>query len=224
LAAHGHGFGGGVELYNSLCEVCTYAFKLDGDNASAKTLIYKLGDCHHLFRTVLELVPTVGAMEASDKKQRLLTHLFAFIGHYLMSPSRLPSDRETCELVKLCISNGASAFTTPEVNDSGETMLHLLRSWSRLQALSANERWQQHLTGCIRHGDISEWKQAHKTRRQAVRDESKLSESVCANCLVSGNQVDVMLLACSQCRKVKYCSKECQREHWKKAHKIVCQK
>jgi hypothetical protein len=31
------------------------------------------------------------------------------------------------------------------------------------------------------------------------------------------------LMRCSNCHKVKYCSKDCQREHWKKAHKDQCQ-
>jgi hypothetical protein len=47
----------------------------------------------------------------------------------------------------------------------------------------------------------------------------------CANCykpecfLGEGNH----LMRCSNCHKVKYCSKDCQREHWKKAHKDQCQ-
>jgi len=35
---------------------------------------------------------------------------------------------------------------------------------------------------------------------------------------------DEPLLRCSKCKAVKYCSKDCQREHWKKQHKAHCKK
>lgn len=43
----------------------------------------------------------------------------------------------------------------------------------------------------------------------------------CAACGMSG--AGVKLLKCMRCRKVWYCSKECQTADWKSSHKRVCQ-
>ncbi len=31
------------------------------------------------------------------------------------------------------------------------------------------------------------------------------------------------LLLCASCQQAKYCSKECQKKHWKKQHKMECE-
>ncbi|GMF55961.1 unnamed protein product [Phytophthora fragariaefolia] len=43
---------------------------------------------------------------------------------------------------------------------------------------------------------------------------------MCAGCGYPGET----LLACSACKSVKYCSKNCQRMHWKRIHRLMCQK
>jgi len=45
--------------------------------------------------------------------------------------------------------------------------------------------------------------------------------SECANCLAQESD-DTMLSNCSQCGMVLYCSKDCQRAHWKANHKHHC--
>ncbi|KAA6402251.1 MAG: hypothetical protein EZS28_002214 [Streblomastix strix] len=42
----------------------------------------------------------------------------------------------------------------------------------------------------------------------------------CANCIKKCESDKIM--RCSKCKKVKYCSKECQKAHWKFIHKIEC--
>lgn len=42
----------------------------------------------------------------------------------------------------------------------------------------------------------------------------------CSNC----GKMNAKLNSCSACCIVKYCSKECQKEHWKKVHKEQCTK
>ena len=54
---------------------------------------------------------------------------------------------------------------------------------------------------------------------------SSTTNKTCANCGVSATllaQDDRKLLMCSQCRSVRYCSRECQRAHWKAGHKAEC--
>ena len=41
----------------------------------------------------------------------------------------------------------------------------------------------------------------------------------CAQC---GHLGGDQLALCGQCRVVRYCSKECQRKHWKGGHKAAC--
>lgn len=50
--------------------------------------------------------------------------------------------------------------------------------------------------------------------------ESVQSMAVCANCEV--NNKDLSL--CANCKIVGYCSKKCQKKHWKKSHKKKCSK
>jgi hypothetical protein len=43
-------------------------------------------------------------------------------------------------------------------------------------------------------------------------------EKTCHFCLSQGQQ----LLVCSRCRNVRYCSRPCQKAHWKEGHKLEC--
>lgn len=45
-----------------------------------------------------------------------------------------------------------------------------------------------------------------------------LQNDICLNCGKKGTKL------CFRCRKVKYCSRECQVAHWKKQHKKYCNK
>jgi len=52
---------------------------------------------------------------------------------------------------------------------------------------------------------------------------SASSERACSNCLApNGSQKASKLSACSRCGLVFYCSKDCQRAHWKANHKQHC--
>ena len=50
---------------------------------------------------------------------------------------------------------------------------------------------------------------------------SQISKRACAACEKSGG--DIKFKMCSACKKVWYCSKECQRSDWK-THKVKCKK
>lgn len=53
----------------------------------------------------------------------------------------------------------------------------------------------------------------------AVTREQERRAACCDNCGSSS----LALRACSRCRVAKYCSIECQKEHWRRAHKRECQ-
>ena len=44
----------------------------------------------------------------------------------------------------------------------------------------------------------------------------------CANCLAVLGRAGVANLKCARCGLVAYCSKDCQRAHWKANHKQFC--
>ncbi|KAJ3333990.1 hypothetical protein HDU76_013637 [Blyttiomyces sp. JEL0837] len=46
-------------------------------------------------------------------------------------------------------------------------------------------------------------------------------ERVCTNCGIEESD-EVKLLACASCRSPLYCSKDCQKKHWKQSHKAEC--
>ncbi|KAJ3278974.1 hypothetical protein HDU79_001034, partial [Rhizoclosmatium sp. JEL0117] len=73
----------------------------------------------------------------------------------------------------------------------------------------------------LRFTDISN---AYKARRKATKKEYKASISQesdmrkCFNCNSTSNN----LKKCGGCGQFAYCSKECQKTHWKKGHKEAC--
>ena len=44
----------------------------------------------------------------------------------------------------------------------------------------------------------------------------------CAHCLAVLGHAGVAILKCARCGLVDYCSKDCQRAHWKANHKSFC--
>lgn len=59
----------------------------------------------------------------------------------------------------------------------------------------------------------------------AAYKSEKENYAVCgaAACEATKNKADGCLLVCSKCKERKYCSRECQMDHWK-LHKLVCVK
>ena len=44
----------------------------------------------------------------------------------------------------------------------------------------------------------------------------------CRWCEKSADELGEPLRTCSQCHEVKYCSRKCQKSHWKAEHKYTC--
>jgi hypothetical protein len=112
------------------------------------------------------------------------------------------------------------------VND----VLFLMEKWKDLHQESDEARWQRFHRRYLVHGanpddnkDLS--KVILKGKKEYVKETPNLTQGeMCANCYVLEKTLDEKLLKCGQCRLIKYCSRECQREHWKEAHKKQCKK
>jgi hypothetical protein len=65
-----------------------------------------------------------------------------------------------------------------------------------------------------------------KTMKMAVWYPREMSMALeCAQCYKRGSDTGPnRLLMCTQCKDTYYCDKDCQRKHWKTAHKAVCKK
>jgi hypothetical protein len=70
------------------------------------------------------------------------------------------------------------------------------------------------------HGDLSN---EIEFMEKVVQDQIKGDKEGCEKCGKSKEEVGKALMRCARCRKVKYCSAECQKADWK-GHKMRCVK
>jgi hypothetical protein len=167
-----------------------------------------------------------------------------FLQAFLNCLSPVPWDRDIESLVRrarsvLMISHMTSMLDevavmaqNPEqfmasVNSVG-AVLDLMEKWKDFHQESEEARWQRfHLHNLTDDANPDDNKKMSKIllkeNKKHVKNTTNLSEGeMCANCYVLEKTLDERLLKCGQCRLIKYCSRECQREHWKKAHKKQC--
>jgi hypothetical protein len=109
-------------------------------------------------------------------------------------------------------------------------MLYFMAGWKTLHEESEEARWQRFHRNYLTHDAIPDGNKKMskillKGTKKNFKATTNLTEGeMCANCYVLEKTLDEKLLKCGQCRVIKYCSRECQREHWKKAHKKQCKK
>ena len=100
--------------------------------------------------------------------------------------------------------------------------------WSKLKAESDGDRLQRFTSLYL--GDIGvDKKKGGKEMAKRLKDETyagvKSSDSrynMCASCFVLESNLEGNLRKCGGCRQISYCSAKCQKEHWKKVHKLHC--
>jgi hypothetical protein len=149
----------------------------------------------------------------------------------------IPTDRLTEAFVKRAISqtlvgNYLTPFVLNNQNPDIRYIYNILinnldkRSWGDMKEETDQARWDR-FAQCLL--SVAPDRKAQKEARLRVKNhlrkvENKLFDGeMCANCFVYEKRIeDDNFMKCSQCRQVTYCSRECQREHWKKAHKKQC--
>jgi hypothetical protein len=90
------------------------------------------------------------------------------------------------------------------------------------------DHWERFAKNFSIGGNVAEQKKEYKDFRRAGRQYMKYGlerdhgqKEMCANCYgleEDGNN----LFRCARCRQVSYCSRDCQAQHWKKAHRKHC--
>jgi hypothetical protein len=206
--------------------------------------LQKLGSCDTLLRLVLRRVIagegscTPGAIMSFEELERVDNFLGAFL-HCLLP---LPWDREIDSLVRRTRSIIAESLAAIMINETAVMtkdpkrftslvnsvyeVLFLMDKWKELHQESEEARWQRfHSRYLVHDAGLDSNKELS---RFILKGNKKLVEAnltqgeMCANCYVLEKTLNERLLKCGQCRLIKYCSRECQREHWKKAHKKQC--
>jgi hypothetical protein len=217
-------------------------------NSKAKEVLQKLGSCDTLLRRVLrrvisgEISSTTDTTIPFEEMAPIVNFLICFL--HCLSP--VPWDRDIDSLVRRARSVIMVSFTTMMMNEMSvmaqnpdrataavngiNEVLFLLDKWKDLHQESEEARWQRfhrrYLTDEANPDDNKELsKIVLKAQKKEVKSTTNLTQGeMCANCYVLEKTLDEKLLKCGQCRLIKYCSRECQREHWKKAHKKQCKK
>jgi len=72
-------------------------------------------------------------------------------------------------------------------------------------------------------GDLSDSDNAISTAMNEKKDKKDPTAKICDNCSALGVSADAPKLSeCARCGLVVYCSRACQRAHWKSNHKQYC--
>jgi hypothetical protein len=215
----------------------------DHNNSKAKEVLQKLGSCDTLLLRVLRRVIS-GDFSSTTATTMPFEEIFPvanFLIGFLHCLSPVPWDRDIESLVRRAhaaltasflatmTSERAAMAQNPERSSAGLTVINelsfLLDHWKELHQESEEARWQRFHRRYLSHEARPDdnkglSKTILKAQKKQVKSTTNLTQGeMCANCYVLEKTLHEKLLKCGQCRLIKYCSRECQREHWKKAHK-----
>ena len=100
-------------------------------------------------------------------------------------------------------------------------MLVLLQN-EQTKFLSLIDKYNKYLTKQVHH-DTDEFKKMSQNKLLVFKDLFRqFSGKECVNCHKSSKEVT--LYQCDRCNAVRYCSIECQKNHWNWMHKYCCRK
>jgi MYND finger len=196
----------------------------------------KLGSCHELFRRVLRRIVTGEIHVPGASRSRLddFEMIGLFLDRFLNCLVPAPINRETKSLVRRARMTLAETIrscpSAPRVQKLRMQKYGVtLDLYQDLHSAPDQARWElfNNMYLSAQSGAV-ENNMRKKFMKNEKRDFKVNFGEMCANCfeeslLDESNQTEG-LMKCSQCQQLKYCSRECQLEHWKKAHKKQCKK
>jgi hypothetical protein len=231
----------------SLHDLCMEVLKTNADHSLAREFLQKLEMCRDFFRGVLEHVVRLTRSLPSVPKEEignLLSHLGLIrrvLRIYSFSLTPPPTDPKTEVLVRLAhqtLKEGRpsviAALQDPTLEIGFKFVIadydELLfctdpQQWAGLKTLSDRQR-RQHFENALNGHETD-----HKTERRGMKKHLKNNaeqhfgkDEMCAHCHVLESKMEdgKTLSKCGWCRQVTYCSRECQKQHWNKAHKKEC--
>jgi hypothetical protein len=236
-------------LLDALHRWCIRLLKENHNNTKAKEVLQKLGGCDTLLRRQLRRVISgeTSCTPGSTMTFEEMAPVVNFLNSFLHCLSPVPWDREIDSLVRRARPVIAKSFKTvmknkmeiaamaqnPERSDAGKNAIHgvlfLMDHLKDLHRESEDARWQRfHNRYLVHEANPKDGKGLSKSLlkgyKKVVKSSTNLTQGeMCANCYVLEKTLHEKLLKCGQCRLIKYCSQECQKDHWKKAHKQQCQ-
>jgi hypothetical protein len=215
----------------------------------AKAFLQELGGCKPLFHRALRKIIGLRTLQMTPENMGIaledLAALLFFVPTFLSCLVAPPSEHETDVLVRLA-HHMLNEFRptvvalmgfNEEIAEERYDVLVFLTSdarWTMLKDESTEQRWRRfeilHLSDMNLRNVAADAKKDQKEVRQDVKKDLKKQletmhgkDEMCANCYVLEKDApDAKLFRCGWCRQVNYCSPECQKTHWKKAHKKQC--
>jgi hypothetical protein len=228
--------------------ICLYAFCMDVlkenvDHSLAREFVRKLEMCHDFFRGTLEdLVRLTRSLPSATKEEiggllYCLNLIRNVLRIYFTSLTPPPNDPKMDVLVRLAhqtleearpsvmaaLQDPVSPF---EIDEYDELFLHTdAQQWAGLKTLSDLQRRQRFEAAFTDHE--SNHKASRRGMKKSIKNCNEQSfgiDEVCTNChlLESKMGEGETLSKCGWCKQVTYCSRECQKQHWNKAHKKEC--
>jgi hypothetical protein len=233
--------------YSNLYALCMDVLKENADHSRAREFLQKLELCNDFFRGTLEhlvrltrSLPSVSEEEIGNLLIRLhwIRIVLRIYSFRLTTP---PHDPRTDVLVRLAhqtLREGRpsvmAALRDPTVDEKGfviedydELLLYTdAQQWVGLKTLSGTQRRKRFEAALSEHDSdyCKTSRQEAKKTLLAFAERTFGKDDMCANChvLESTMKEGETLSKCGWCKQVTYCSRECQKQHWNKAHKKEC--
>jgi hypothetical protein len=238
------------QLFSLLWDTPVSALVTDRRNSKARSFLRELGSCHELFRSSLRRIVALrsfpsapGNMSTTLNYLHSLNRFHEIFHNCLLPPPSDPEIEVLVSLANLSLKEGRPTIVaaiqlandpdTCITTDQYDRIIKYTQAdrWTRVKHLSDDDRWRSLETDYLSWVQASDLKRTLKTNRHNAKNDMKSdaealhgNDEVCTNCfrLESGLEEGKRLMICGWCKRVNYCSRECQMEHWKKFHKKEC--